>query len=94
MRPDVGTFRGPGDGRGGQLLEVAPARNAPPVELMRIMVTRLAGRAAGSVQAIAWSYNVPSEVAGAHSPQGRVMKNLRLNELLAPLSNPPTPKPN
>ena len=37
--PNVDTFRPPGDGRGGQLLEVAPARNAPVVDLMLIMVT-------------------------------------------------------
>ena len=36
---NVDTFPGPGDGRGGQLLEVAPARTAPVVELMAIMVT-------------------------------------------------------
>ena len=39
MRPDVATFRGPGDGRGGPRLEAAPAGIPREVDLMRLSST-------------------------------------------------------
>ena len=58
MRPDVGTFPDRSSGRGGPLLEVAPAGIPPEVELMAIMVTFGPARQS-SGQPVA-SYDIPA----------------------------------